>query len=175
MKSYRSRKIANYKEFTILVMSFMYVYIGVKHFTDPQYFINITPPQIEYKSFAVYFTGALEVLGGFLILNKKTRKAGAYILIFLLFAVSALLPVLPAVPVLAPGFLPPPPAAFSVPAPPRSSPLAAAFSALDSDSCVRRLAFVAWRGGFAASSDFLTSFPLRAPGETEVQKQALRL
>lgn len=87
MKSYCSRKLANYKEFTILVMSFMYVYIGVKHFTDPQYFINITPPQIEYKSFAVYFTGALEVLGGFLILNKKTRKAGAYILIFLLFVV----------------------------------------------------------------------------------------
>ena len=68
-------------------MSFLYVFIGVKHFLDPQYFINITPQQIEYKSLAVYFTGALEVAGGLLILNKKTRKMGAYTLIFLLIIV----------------------------------------------------------------------------------------
>ena len=87
MLSLENSLIKNYKSITILVMSLMYVFIGVKHFTDPQYFINITPPQIEYKSFAVYFTGLLEVLGGLLILNKKTRKAGAYILIFLLIIV----------------------------------------------------------------------------------------
>ena len=68
-------------------MSFMYTYIGIKHFTDPQYFINITPPQIHYKSFAVYFTGALEILGGLLILKKSTRKLGAFMLIFLLIIV----------------------------------------------------------------------------------------
>ena len=87
MLSLENSLIKNYKSITILVMSLMYVFIGAKHFTDPQYFINITPPQIEYKSFAVYFTGVLEVLGGLLILNKKTRKAGAYILIFLLIIV----------------------------------------------------------------------------------------
>ena len=87
MLSLENSLIKKYKSITILVMSLMYVFIGAKHFTDPQYFINITPPQIEYKSFAVYFTGALEVLGGLLILNKKTRKAGAYILIFLLIIV----------------------------------------------------------------------------------------
>ena len=68
MLSTHNSFIEKFKFITILVMSFMYTYIGIKHFTDPQYFINITPPQIEYKSFAVYFTGALEVLGGFLIL-----------------------------------------------------------------------------------------------------------
>ena len=68
-------------------MSAMYVFIGVKHFIDPQYFINITPQRIEYKSFAVYFTGVLEVMGGLLILNKNTRKPGSFILIFLLIIV----------------------------------------------------------------------------------------
>tara|TARA_B100001109_G_scaffold90045_1_gene73448 strand:- start:530 stop:940 length:411 start_codon:yes stop_codon:yes gene_type:complete len=68
-------------------MSLMYIFIGTKHFTDPQYFINITPPQIYYKSFAVYFTGVLEILGGALILNKRTRKFGAYTLIILLIIV----------------------------------------------------------------------------------------
>ena len=79
--------IKNYKLITVFVISFMYVFIGVKHFIDPQYFINITPPQIEYKSFAVYFTGVLEVLGGLLILNKKTRKIGAFLIILLLIIV----------------------------------------------------------------------------------------
>jgi len=87
MSNCKKSPIKNYKLITILVMSFLYVFIGVKHFVDPQYFINIIPPQIEYKSFAVYFTGVLEVAGGLLILNKKTRKMGAYTLIFLLIIV----------------------------------------------------------------------------------------
>ena len=87
MLNRKNNPIKNYRLITILVMSFLYLFIGVKHFIDPQYFINITPPQIEYKSFAVYFTGAIEVLGGLLILNKKTRKTGAYMLIFLLIVV----------------------------------------------------------------------------------------
>jgi len=77
----------NYKFFTILVMSFVYVFIGIRHFTDPQYFIGITPPQIPFKKFAVYFTGILEIMGGAMILNQKTRKIGAYTLMFLLIIV----------------------------------------------------------------------------------------
>ena len=87
MLSTHNSFIEKFKFITILVMSFMYTYIGIKHFTDPQYFINITPPQIHYKSFAVYFTGALEILGGLLILKKSTRKQGAFMLIFLLIIV----------------------------------------------------------------------------------------
>jgi len=79
--------IKKYKLITVLVMSFMYIFVGAKHFTDSQYFVNITPPQVQHKLFAVYFTGILEILGGLLILNKKTRMIGAYTLIFLLIAV----------------------------------------------------------------------------------------
>tara|TARA_B100001109_G_scaffold224433_1_gene197354 strand:- start:1461 stop:1922 length:462 start_codon:yes stop_codon:yes gene_type:complete len=86
MKFSYQNLIRTYKETTILVMSFMYVYIGVKHFTNPQYFIDITP-QIPYKLFAVYFTGLLEIIGGGLLLFKKTRKTGAYIIMFLLIIV----------------------------------------------------------------------------------------
>tara|TARA_A100000164_G_C21832127_1_gene735858 strand:+ start:744 stop:1211 length:468 start_codon:yes stop_codon:yes gene_type:complete len=87
MLSLDNNYFKNYKTLTVLVMSAMYVFIGVKHFIDPQYFINITPQRIEYKSFAVYFTGVLEVMGGLLILNKNTRKPGSFILIFLLIIV----------------------------------------------------------------------------------------
>ena len=87
MLSWKNSFIKNYKLITILVMSFLYIFIGAKHFTDPQYFVNITPPQVQHKLFAVYFTGVLEILGGLLILSKKTRKSGAYTLILLLIIV----------------------------------------------------------------------------------------
>ena len=87
MKISQNPFIVKYKKLTILIMSFMYIFVGAKHFTDPQYFIEITPPQIQNKSFAVYFTGLIEILGGLLILVKKTRTAGAYMLILLLIIV----------------------------------------------------------------------------------------
>ena len=65
----------------------MYVFIGIKHFTDPQYFLDIVPPQLPSKLFLVYLTGLIEVVGGVAILAPKTRKVGAYLLIFLLVSV----------------------------------------------------------------------------------------
>tara|TARA_Y100000766_G_C18517260_1_gene417144 strand:+ start:99 stop:566 length:468 start_codon:yes stop_codon:yes gene_type:complete len=79
--------LAFYKKITVFVMATLYIIIGAKHFTDPEFFINITPPFIQFKLEAVYFTGVLEILGGALILSNKTRKQGGYLLIFLLIIV----------------------------------------------------------------------------------------
>ena len=79
--------LEKYKSLTIFVMGVMYVFIGIKHFTDPQYFLDIVPPQLPFKLFLVYLTGLIEVVGGAAILAPKTRKAGAYLLIFLLVSV----------------------------------------------------------------------------------------
>ena len=76
-----------YKLLTIYVMRFMYVFIGIRHFTNPQYFLDIVPPQLPFKLFLVYLTGLIEIVGGAAILLPKTRKAGAYLLIFLLVSV----------------------------------------------------------------------------------------
>ena len=79
--------LENFKPLTIYVMSIMYIFIGIRHFTDPQYFLDIVPPQLPFKLFLVYFTGLIEVVGGVAILAPKTRKAGAYLLILLLVSV----------------------------------------------------------------------------------------
>ena len=79
--------LEKYKTLTIFVMGVMYVFIGIKHFSDPQYFLDIVPPQLPFKLFLVYLTGLIEVVGGVAILAPKTRKAGAYLLIFLLVSV----------------------------------------------------------------------------------------
>ena len=68
-------------------MSIMYIFIGIRHFLDPQYFLYIVPPQLPFKLFLVYLTGLIEVVGGVAILSPKSRKAGAYLLIFLLVSV----------------------------------------------------------------------------------------
>ena len=68
-------------------MSFMYIFIGVRHFTSPQYFLDIVPPQLPFKLFLVYLTGLIEIVGGAAILSPKSRKAGSYLLIFLLVSV----------------------------------------------------------------------------------------
>ncbi len=76
-----------YKLLTIYAMSFMYVFIGIRHFTNPQYFLDIVPPQLPFKLFLVYLTGLIEIVGGVAILLPKTRRSGAYLLIFLLVSV----------------------------------------------------------------------------------------
>ena len=76
-----------YKLLTIYVMSFLYIFIGIRHFTNPQYFLDIVPPQLPFKLFLVYLTGLIEIVGGATILSLKTRKVGAYLLIFLLISV----------------------------------------------------------------------------------------
>ena len=79
--------IEKYKLLTIYVMGFMYVLIGIRHFTNAQYFLEIVPPELPFKLFLVYLTGLMEIVGGAAILSPKTRKLGAYLLIFLLVSV----------------------------------------------------------------------------------------
>ncbi len=87
MVSYLVKFLPIYKNITIYILSVMYIIIGIKHFTSLEYFINIMPPFIPFKEFAVYFTGIIEIFGGLLLLSKSTRKIGAFLIITLLFIV----------------------------------------------------------------------------------------
>ena len=87
MVSYLVKFLPLYKNITIYILSVMYIIIGIKHFTSLEYFINIMPPFIPFKEFAVYFTGIIEIFGGLLLLSKSTRKIGAFLIITLLFIV----------------------------------------------------------------------------------------
>ena len=76
------------KTCTIVIMSILYVVIGFKHFTDPGIFLKIMP--IFLKSFdleLVYLSGCFEILFGFLLLFKKSRKLASLGIILLLIAV----------------------------------------------------------------------------------------
>ena len=72
---------------SIIIMSIFYVGVGIKHFTNPMWFIKIVPPILPYKLSLVYISGFFEILFGILILFPNTRYIAAWGLILLLIAV----------------------------------------------------------------------------------------
>jgi len=75
------------KKISIISMSCFYIYVGIKHFIDPHWFINIVPPYLSWQLELVYLSGLFEIILGLLLLIPKTRKLAAYGLIVLLIAV----------------------------------------------------------------------------------------
>ena len=75
------------KKISIISMSCFYIYVGIKHFVDPNWFINIVPPYLPWHLELVYLSGLFEIILGLLLLIPKTRKLAAYGLIALLIAI----------------------------------------------------------------------------------------
>ena len=78
---------STFKTLCLLVLSFLYISVGVKHFTNPNFFLAIMPPYIPYHNFMVYLSGALEIVFALMMLFKKTRFYGCWGIILLLIAV----------------------------------------------------------------------------------------
>ena len=76
--------VGYFKIVTIYTFSLFYLVIGVKHFTDVNFFVSIMPPYIPFHEFFIYASGFFEILFGFLLLFKKTRKFAGIGLIYLL-------------------------------------------------------------------------------------------
>ena len=86
MKNF-SKYIQYYKSIAAITLGLMYIAVGIKHFTDPEIFISITPPFVYFREAAVYFTGIIEIIGGALLLSKKYRRDGGVLIIILLLLV----------------------------------------------------------------------------------------
>ena len=75
------------KLISIVVMGLFYFSVGVNHFTDPYWFLQIVPPYLPYKIELVYISGFLEIVLGVMLLVPKTRVYAGWGLIMLLIAV----------------------------------------------------------------------------------------
>ena len=72
---------------TIYFMSAAYIYVGVRHFIDPDFFLAIMPDYLPLHLEAVYLSGVFEILLGGMLLFKEYRKVAGWGLIALLLAV----------------------------------------------------------------------------------------
>ena len=68
-------------------MSLFYVFAGIKHFTNPYWYMKIMPPYLPLHKELVYISGAFEIILGLMLLLDKTRFVGAWGLILLLIAI----------------------------------------------------------------------------------------
>ena len=69
------------------IMAAFYLFAGVSHFTDPEFFLQIVPPFIPWHAACVAVSGAAEIVLGGLVLVPATRRLAAWGLIALLIAV----------------------------------------------------------------------------------------
>ena len=75
------------KTVSLYFTSIGFMLVGIKHFSDSDFFINIMPPYIPYHLQLVYLSGGFEILLGLLLLLKHSRIYAAWGLILLLIAV----------------------------------------------------------------------------------------
>ena len=64
-----------------------YVYVGLLHFIQPDFFLKIMPLYLPYHLPLVYASGFIEITLGFCLLFKKLRFFAGWGLILLLIAV----------------------------------------------------------------------------------------
>ena len=77
----------NLKFISILMMSAFYIIIGVQHFIDPAWFVQIMPPCLPLHYELVYISGFFEICLGLMLLYPGTRFIASWGLILLLIAV----------------------------------------------------------------------------------------
>ena len=75
------------KKISVYVMGIFYVIVGIKHFQDPSWFVQIVPPILPYKYELVYISGFFEVLLGILLMIPKFQSIAAKGLMALLICV----------------------------------------------------------------------------------------
>ena len=75
------------KKISVYVMGIFYVIVGIKHFQDPSWFVQIVPPILPFKYELVYISGFFEILLGILLMIPKFQSIAAKGLMALLICV----------------------------------------------------------------------------------------
>jgi uncharacterized membrane protein len=75
------------KVISVFVMGIFYIIVGIKHFQDPSWFVQIIPPILPHKYELVYISGFFEVLLGVLLMIPRFQSIAAKGLMLLLVCV----------------------------------------------------------------------------------------
>ncbi len=69
------------------IFGIAFIFAGVRHFTNPDFYMDIMPPYLPWHLFLVYLSGIFEIVLGIMLLIPKTQKLAAWGLVLLLIAV----------------------------------------------------------------------------------------
>ena len=66
-------------------LSVFFIYFGIDHFINPDFYLSIMPPAFPFHAEAVYISGFFEILGGICVLIPSLRKLAGSIYLLGLF------------------------------------------------------------------------------------------
>jgi uncharacterized membrane protein len=74
-----------YKRVALLSLSVFFIFAGVNHFLNPDFYIAIMPPYLPFHRELNIVCGFFEILGGIMVLTSRFRvKAGMGLVVLLL-------------------------------------------------------------------------------------------
>ena len=76
-----------WKKHVLFGLSTFFIYFGVDHFINPDFYLSIMPPSFPLHEEAVYISGFFEIVGGIGVLIPRFRKIAGWGLVALLIAV----------------------------------------------------------------------------------------
>ena len=76
-----------WKKLVLFGLAAFFINVGVDHFVNPDFYLNIMPPSFPLHAEAVYISGFFEVVGGICLLIPRLRKIAGWGLVALLIAV----------------------------------------------------------------------------------------
>ena len=78
---------SNYKKMILFGLAMFFIFFGIDHLINPEFYLSIMPPAFPLHKEAVYISGFFEILGGLGVLISRFRKIAGWGLIALLVAV----------------------------------------------------------------------------------------
>ena len=76
-----------WRKLSLFGLSLFFIYFGIDHFINPEFYLSIMPPAFPLHAEAVYISGFFEILGGITILIAPLRKIAGWGLVALLICV----------------------------------------------------------------------------------------
>ena len=76
-----------WRKLVLFGLSAFFIYFGVDHFINPDFYLSIMPPSFPLHEEAVYISGFFEIVGGIGVLIPRFRKIAGWGLVALLIAV----------------------------------------------------------------------------------------
>ena len=76
-----------WKKLVLFGLAAFFINVGVDHFVNPDFYLNIMPPSFPLHAEAVYISGFFEVVGCISLLIPRLRKIAGWGLVALLIAV----------------------------------------------------------------------------------------
>ncbi len=78
------KNIQKIRSILALVYGCWFIYIGISHLIDPEWFKPIVPSILIYTMFWVYFSGICEIFLGVLVIFNKSRKFASICFVIML-------------------------------------------------------------------------------------------